>query len=108
MPGQVLTDVSATVEPEREQELVAAFQAMGADPLPDGLARTELLRGRDGLWRIQTLWRDREALDAMIASSDVPVARRLFQDIGAEPVLQVYEVRAEHPGMSPKESLPVQ
>jgi hypothetical protein len=97
MPEHILTDVSATVDSEKHQQLVAAFQALGAEPMPDGLVRTELLRGREGLWRIQTLWRDREALDAMIASSEVPAARRLFQDVGATSALQVYEVRAEHP-----------
>jgi hypothetical protein len=42
--------------------------------LPDGLVRTELLRGQDGTWRIQSLWRDRAALTAAREASERPAA----------------------------------
>jgi len=45
--------------------------------VPDGLLRTELLRGQNGRWRIQTAWRDGAALDAMRAASEAPAALRL-------------------------------
>jgi hypothetical protein len=69
---RILTDVSATVDPDRESELVAGFQELISGPVPDGLIRTELLRGADGRWRIQTVWRDRDALGAMRAASEPP------------------------------------
>jgi hypothetical protein len=96
MDRQILTDVSATVDANRESELVAGFQALIAGPVPDGLLRTNLLRGADGQWRIQTLWRDRDALDAMRAASEPPAAPRLFRSVDADPSLQVYEVTVEH------------
>jgi hypothetical protein len=92
MPTQILTEVGATVEADREAELVAAFREMTAGGTPTGLVRTELLRGPNGQWRIQTLWRDSAALDAMRAGPEPPAAPRLFSRVGAEPSLQVYTV----------------
>ena len=95
MTGQVLTEVSAVVAPEREAGLVSAYRKLVAGPLPDGLLRTELLSGPDGHWRIQTLWRDRAALDAMRAAPEEPAAPRLFREAGAEPALALFDVRAD-------------
>ena len=92
MTGQVLTEVSAVVAPEREAALVAAYRELVAQPSPDGLVRTELLSGQDGRWRIQTLWRDRAALDAMRAAPDPPAAPRLFREVGADPALTIFDV----------------
>ena len=95
MPKHVLTEVSARVEPDREADLLAAFSEALATPLPDGLLRTELLHGSEGQWRIQTLWRDREALEAMRAGPEPPTAPRVFRHVGAEPTLRIYEVETE-------------
>ena len=92
MSGQILTEVSATVDASRETELVEGFREITSGRTPDGLIRTELLRGQHGRWRIQTLWRDRATLDAMRARPEPPAAPRLFSNVGAEPSLQVYEV----------------
>jgi hypothetical protein len=92
MSGQILTEVSATVDASRETELVEGFREITSGRTPGGLIRTELLRGQDGRWRIQTLWRDRATLDAMRSGAEPPAAPRLFSSVGAEPSLQVYEV----------------
>lgn len=91
--GHVLTEVRATVEAARQEALVAGFEALVAESLPEGLLRTELLHA-DGEWRIQTLWRDREALAAMRSSTAEPAAPKLFRSVGAEPEVTVMEVRA--------------
>jgi heme-degrading monooxygenase HmoA len=96
MEYRILTDVSAAVDPAREDELVTGFQELIGKPTPDGLVRTELLRGAGGRWRIQTLWRDRDALEAVRAAPEPPAAPRLFRSVGADPSLQVYEVAVEH------------
>jgi hypothetical protein len=51
----VMTEVSATVPADGDSEVGAAFAELLQQPLPDGLIRTELLAGRDGEWKIQTL-----------------------------------------------------
>jgi hypothetical protein len=92
MTGQILTEVSAVVAPDREAGLLAAYRQLVAQPLPDGLVRTELLSGQEGRWRIQTLWRDRAALDAMRADPEAPAAPRLFREAGADPQLALFDV----------------
>ena len=89
--SQVLTEVRANVDPARHEELVAGFEALLVGPRPDGLVRTELVRVDDE-WRIQTLWRDRDALSAMASSTEEPAAPRLFRSVGAEPHLTILRV----------------
>jgi len=96
MAAQILTEVSATVDASRETELVEGYREITAGGVPDGLVRTELLRGQDRRWRIQTLWRDRAALEAMRGRPEPPAALRLFRNVGAEPSLEVYEVHDRH------------
>ncbi|HSN11801.1 MAG TPA: hypothetical protein VLS51_06820 [Propionibacteriaceae bacterium] len=89
---KVITEVTAVVDAEKEASLLEGFRRLLAGAKPDGLERTELLRGRDGAWRIQTLWRDQEALDTMRAAPEPPAAPTLFREVGAEPVLQILVV----------------
>ena len=91
--GRVLTEVRALVDPSRHEALVAGFEALLAASPPEGLLRTELLHVDDE-WRIQTLWRDREALVAMRSRTDEPAAPKLFRSVGAHPELTIMEVRA--------------
>ena len=92
--GTVLTVVSAVLDQDRSAEAVAEFEKLLGTDWPDGLERTELLAGPGGLWQIQSLWRDREALDAMRASGEPPAAPALLSALGGTPSLQVLEVRA--------------
>lgn len=96
MPGEIMTEVSAIVPGERADDVPAAFAELTKRPLPDGLIRTELLAGRDGEWKIQSLWRDQPALDAMRAGAEPPAAPALFRRLGAEPVLAIYSLQARH------------
>lgn len=93
MTGQVLSEVSGIVAAEHEAALVAAYRELVTHPLPDGLLRTELLGGQNGHWRIQSLWRDRAALDAVRAAPGGAPAPRLLREAGAEPALAVFEVK---------------
>jgi heme-degrading monooxygenase HmoA len=92
MASLVLTVVTATVTEDRHDLLVGGFRELLNGPFPDGLLRTELLQGPDDRWRIQTLWRDRAALDAMRASSQPPAAPTLFRSVGSEPSLEIWDV----------------
>lgn len=97
MTGKVLTEVVAVVPADRVGEVLPAFQALLAKPLPDGLLRTELLEAPGNTWRIQTLWRDQGALDAMRGGSEPPAAPALFRGLGAEPTLSILQVQEAHP-----------
>src|SRR5262249_27846757 len=54
----IMTEVSAVVAADRADDVPVAFDEVLQRPLPDGLIRTELLAGRDGEWKVQTVWRD--------------------------------------------------
>jgi hypothetical protein len=45
---RVLTTIDTTVQAEREQDLLDGFTEMNDGPKPDGLLRSELLRGQAG------------------------------------------------------------
>ena len=89
----ILTVLEARVPPGGEQALRAAYAAAGAEPLPRGLMRTELLRDarETARWRIQTWWESRAALDAM-RGAGTPAGVLMFRAAGAEPALSVFEV----------------
>ncbi len=90
---RVVSEVSAVVRPEQEDEFLAGFREMVALPRPDGLLRTELLRGSDGQWRIQTLWRDLDALASTRVTPEPPrTAPQVFRSVGAEPTLEILDV----------------
>jgi quinol monooxygenase YgiN len=91
--AHVLTEVRATVEASQWETLVAAFGQLLAGSRPDGLLRTELLQFGDE-WRVQSLWRDREALAAMRSSTEEPAAPKLFRELGARPELTILDVHA--------------
>ena len=92
MAGEILTSVSVIVDANREAELTAGFRNLIARPLPDGLLRTELLRGQNGSWRIQTLWRDRAAVEAVRTGPEPPAALELFRSVGAQHSHEVFFV----------------
>ena len=90
----LLTVLEARVALERANDLQAAYSAAGGK-LPPGLIRSNLLRDATDpqLWRIQTLWESREALDAM-RSTGTPAGVLMFRSAGAEPALSVFSVIA--------------
>jgi hypothetical protein len=94
MPSEILTEVSAAVSSDRVPELLDGFHRLLSEPMPAGLVRTELLRGEDDSWRIQTLWRDMDALDAMRTGPTPPAAPQLFREVGAEPTLRILSLQA--------------
>jgi quinol monooxygenase YgiN len=88
----VLTIVSADVDQGRAEELLAAYETLLADGLPDGLLETQLLGDGQGHWAIHSRWRDRAALDAMRAAPEPPAAPALFRRFSAEPALAIVSV----------------
>ena len=84
MTKQVVTAVDAHIEPEQESALIEGYRRMTNESQPDGLLRSDLLRGQDGAWRIQTTWRDIESLMALRKAGHPPAALVLLEGIGAE------------------------
>lgn len=93
---KIMTAVSAVVPEEREAEFMDGYRALNATSKPDGLLRTELLRGRDGGFVIQTVWRDRDALMAARDPNTPPPALALLDKVGASHSRDVLTVEEEH------------
>lgn len=94
----VVTAIDAVVDPKREDDLLGGFQELNEAQKPDGLLRSELLRGQGGAWRIQTTWRDRDALLAVRNSGTPPAALALLDRLGAEHSHAVFSVEQSHGG----------
>ncbi len=84
MSGEVVTAIDAKLDQNREQELLEGYRQLKQAPRPEGLLRAELLLGQAGKWRIQTTWRDREALMDTRKSGGAPAALELLDRLGAE------------------------
>ncbi len=96
MSATVITTIDTTIQPEREQELRDGFRQLNDGPKPDGLVRSELLRGQGGAWRLQTTWRGLDALLAVRNSGEPPAALALLDRLGAEHSHAVFTVEQSH------------
>jgi|SRR5919201_1469882 hypothetical protein len=93
----VLTVLEAPVLPDRVPDLLRAFEETRASPVPAFIVRSWLLRSDQdpNLWRIMTVFRSREELEAMRASGQTPRGVAMFKAAGAEPSLSIFDV-ADH------------
>lgn len=96
MSAPLVTTIDAKVLVEREQELLDGFREMNEGDKPEGLVRSELLRGQGGAWRSQTTWRDMEALMALRKSGKPPAALALLDRLEAEHSHSVFTVEQSH------------
>jgi hypothetical protein len=90
--ASVLSIVSATIDPDRFDDVRRPLEAAIAAGLPPAIVRTQLLRGEDGVVAIATLWRDRSDLDAMRATGEEPFARRVLREAGGTPRAAFFDV----------------
>lgn len=89
----VVTVLTAEVAADRVADLEQAYRE-GTGELPPDIVETFLVRdaSRAEHFRIMTVWRSREALEAMRASGVTPKGVQIFQAAGATPELSVLEV----------------
>lgn len=90
----VLSIVRGRIDPGRLADLRLKYEAAIAAALPPALVTTYLLSEPGGEVAIATVWRDRAALDEMLASGEEPLARRLIREAGGEPRAQFFDVLA--------------
>ena len=94
----VTTVLQATVA-EDMWGLLAEIYSRETANLPPEIAQTSLLQGAKErtTWQIVTVWKSREALDAMRASGETPAGVRMFRMAGAEPSLTIFDVLLSAP-----------
>jgi quinol monooxygenase YgiN len=93
---RIITVLEAHVSTDRKADLQAAYRDAARDAFPPGLLRSALLQSTSDptVWRIETLWESREALDAM-RGTGTPRGILMFRAAGAEPVPAVFELQDE-------------
>ncbi len=91
--AMIITVLEAHVDPASQGALHAAYGAAAQDALPAGLVRSTLSHATDDptLWRIETVWESREALEAM-RRLGTPRGILIFRAAGAEPTVSVFAV----------------
>ncbi len=92
----VITVLEAHVPSENWSTLEQTYQD-AIKQLDAGIVRTLLLHNFTDptLWRIETIWQTREALDAMRRSGETPRGVLIFRAAGAEPILSIFDVTAQ-------------
>jgi hypothetical protein len=76
----------------REQaERLAVLMQQGRPTRPEGVETATLLVDGD-LVRLVAFWRDRETLEAYLATAEVPRGTELMRKVGVEPELQIVDV----------------
>jgi hypothetical protein len=91
----VMTILEAPVLPQNVTLLKSAYAA-AIQHLETGIVETFLVSDakNPALWRIMTVWKDRQALDAMRGSGQTPRGVLIFREAAAEPSLSVLDVAA--------------
>jgi hypothetical protein len=91
----LLTVLEAHVGSEKAAILEAAYK-QAVQQLDAGIVETFLLHEtrEPDRWQIITFWESREALEAMRQSGETPRGVVIFNLVGAEPGLTVFEVAA--------------
>jgi len=91
---EVITIVEGKVPISKAKEFETAYASLKQDALTPGLIRSSLLRKSDNpeIYRIETVWESREALEKMRSSTQTPKAIELFQKVKASPRLEIYDV----------------
>lgn len=92
----VMTMLEAQVASERWDTLRESYEARARLPESGAIVESFLIQDTEdsSAWRIVTIWRDREALDAMRSSGETPTGVLIFRDAGAEPRLTIFSVWA--------------
>ena len=95
--SRIFTILEAHVPPEQQAALRDAYHAAARDVRPPGLLRSALLQAipDPSLWRIETVWESRAALEAMRSTGMPPRGIAIFRAAGAEPKVSIFEAVEE-------------
>lgn len=89
----VMTVLEARVPAERLSDVERVFRE-GMSPLPPEIVESYLVRDTTDAsrFRLNTVWRSMDALQAMRQSGVKPKGVQMFEAVGGAPTLSVFEV----------------
>jgi hypothetical protein len=76
-----------------QADRLAELMREGRPTRPEGVL-TAALELDEGMARLTAYWRDREALDAYLATGAVPRGTELMRKVGVEPTFRIVDVLA--------------
>ncbi len=91
----VVTVLEAEVSPKRWNDLKKAYENLTQNPPAVAPIQSFLLQSIEdvNIWRLVGMWRSREEVEKMRAQG-VPRGVKLFQDVDAEPSMEMWEIAA--------------
>jgi quinol monooxygenase YgiN len=89
----IITQLEAKVSPEKAGILKAAFNR-SLQQLPSAIEQSYLVQDTTDhdVWRVITIWKNREALQSYRQSVETPEGILMFRAAGAEPTLTIFDV----------------
>lgn len=96
MNGQIITMVEGNVPQEKWEDLQSGYNGIIEQSPPAGILSSFIMqeRGDQTLWRLVTLWKDFDSLQAMQKSHSVPPGIKIFRDVDVNPNVKIFEVKA--------------
>ena len=90
----IVTNLEALVLQEKWQELQNAYLQVDKASLPNGLLNSHLAQDQSNpkLWRILTVWKSKEDMEAYRKSVETPAWFLVFRSVGAEPKLSISDI----------------
>lgn len=91
---EVITFVKGNIPSSKREEFESGYEVLKKNPKPDGLIASYLLEDANekGLYLIETVWASKNSLDKM-RNEEKPAAIELFNKVGVEPTLKVYNMK---------------
>lgn len=88
-----MTVLEANVKESAWVKLIATYKSMIKE-LPPEIISTYLTQNQTDktIWRIITIWNSQEALDAMRSSGQTPTGVVIFNKVGANPILSIFDI----------------
>jgi len=99
--AEVVTHVTGIVSRDGARRVTEAYRAALAGGAGPAIEETFLLEADGGRVTILTVWRRRTDLDAMLASGEEPLARRLIREAGGTPEPTIYSIVERVTGTEP-------
>ena len=96
---RVISIVEGKVPLSKIESFESSYEVLRHRPKPDGWMRSSLLKDskKAGVYRIETVWEDRESFENMICSVPRPTPSELFENVGAKSTVEVFEITQNIP-----------
>ena len=93
-PNKVVTIVEGKIPFSKTKEFEDAYASVKG-PFPSGWVESRLIKNSSDpeIYRIETVWESRKVLEKYRTSTTTPVAVALFQKVGINPIVNIYEIR---------------